>query len=99
MEQDKVRAEFEEAYRKARYVHVDGFDLRRLGDAYQCEHAQFAWDMWRASREALVVELPERYSAEFVERQPEHKRALFHAHNGAVHDCKLAIEAAGIRAK
>lgn len=58
MEQDKVRAEFEAAYRKARYDHVDGFDLRRLGDAYQCEHAQFAWDMWKASREAVVVELP-----------------------------------------
>ncbi|QQE90445.1 hypothetical protein [Azotobacter chroococcum] len=103
MEQDKVRAEFEAAYRKARYVHVDGFDLRRLGDAYQCEHAQFAWDMWRASREAVVVVLPEEDKAGFGGDDgplgPSIEQIEAAGYNCGVKACRAAIHAAGIRTR
>ncbi|MFC0712237.1 hypothetical protein [Azorhizophilus paspali] len=55
MEQDKMHGEFEAAYRKARSEHGDGYDLRRIGDIYKCEHAQFAWDIWHAAIHAAGI--------------------------------------------
>ncbi|TKD30012.1 hypothetical protein [Azotobacter chroococcum] len=103
MEQDKVRAEFEAAYmRDLVGTSTEGPEvwLERGSDGeYRSFQARGAWWAWQASREAVVVELPEAYSAAFIERQPEHKREQFYVHNGAVYDCRAAIHAAGIRTK
>lgn len=91
MEQDKMRDEaLEKIAEKWR-------DAAALGcvNALECALRE----AWQASREAVVVELPEGYSAAFIERQPAHKREMFYLHNVVVYDCRAAIHAAGIRTR
>ena len=61
---DKMREEFEAWHIKQ--CEADGMDLRELsceldrnGDGYVYTGAQYAWRGWKASRAALLVELPE----------------------------------------
>ena len=61
---DKMREEFEAWHIKQ--CEADGMDLRELsseldrnGDGYVYTGAQYAWRGWKASRDALCVELPE----------------------------------------
>ena len=61
----KMREEFEAWHIKQ--CEADGMDLRdisseldRNGDGYVYTGAQYAWRGWKASRAALVVELPEK---------------------------------------
>ena len=54
---EQVRKEFEE------WAKEDGIDLELVvtphGSYYADEEARAAWDGWQASRQALVVELPQ----------------------------------------
>ncbi|HHP2743062.1 TPA: hypothetical protein ACSAFW_004509 [Yersinia enterocolitica] len=62
-----------------------------LKDAY--------WEVWKASRESIVIDLPPKIS-EF-NRMPDNGAILLEAVNydEAIDDCAEAIRAAGIRIK
>ena len=53
MRNDKMREEFE-AWAKTQNITIDLL----WREAYVAWEAQFAFDAWQASREALVIELP-----------------------------------------
>lgn len=89
MEQDKVRAEFEEWYFD-RHMVANRWDGLIYNDADQQE----AWRAWRASREAVVVELPPRRPV-YLSVAPGEAAAF----NVALCKCRDAIHAAGIRTK
>ena len=52
---DKMREEFE-----AWAISDMGYMVARAGDGYKCDYMNTAWLSWKASRAALVVELPEK---------------------------------------
>lgn len=90
---ESARLEFEAAVTKHQLA--GGFppaNLERckLDGNYALQEVAAAWWGWQASREALVIALPsfKSYPAGFVEG----------AH-WMQHDCKVAIEAAGLKVK
>lgn len=52
-----------------------------------------AWAAWEASRECLVIELPEKA------RITDPSDILFIGSNGAINKCRDAIHAAGVKTK
>ena len=54
MSNDKMREEFE-----AWAISDMGYMVARAGDGYKCDYMNTAWLAWKASRDALCVELPE----------------------------------------
>lgn len=52
-----------------------------------------AWNAWQASRECLVVDLPEKA------RITDPSDMLFIGSNGAINKCRDAIHAAGVKTK
>lgn len=52
-----------------------------------------AWGAWQASRECLVIELPEKA------RITDPSDMLFIGSNGAINKCRDAIHAAGVKTK
>ena len=52
-----------------------------------------AWAAWEASRECLVIELPEKA------RITDPSDMLFIGSNGAINKCRGAIHAAGVKTK
>ncbi|WP_346399941.1 hypothetical protein [Pseudomonas syringae] len=94
MSNDKMREEFEAACTKhaieAGYPeHDHGFDRHSEDrNCYSDTHTQAAWWAWQASREALVIELPDQY------KYADPGEAVH-----AISDCRAAIEAAGVKVK
>jgi len=106
MSTDKMREEFESSPR------FKGMDFTRVAthpEYYESPYANGAWDGWKASREALVIELPQivAYEAGYDSiRENE-----FASDSGELFDadevfalCRSvevleAIEAAGLRVK
>ncbi|SEI98339.1 hypothetical protein SAMN04244579_02687 [Azotobacter beijerinckii] len=88
MEQDKVRAEFEAAMNaeaEAGGYEVDWSRSEVDAERYANPAVRSAWWAWQASREAVVVELPEPVP--------------FRSREDTIQDCRAAIHAAGIRTK
>ena len=85
---EKMREEFEAWHIKQ--CEADGMDLRdisseldRNGDGYVYIGAQYAWRGWKASRAALVVELPGAIWCSL-------------AYHEAINDVKEALDDAGV---
>ncbi|WP_332729239.1 hypothetical protein [Pseudomonas sp. ESBL2] len=98
MDTNKMRAEFEAAWR-ARYPAHGDIALKRSGldpEDYCNTRVKDAWWAWQASREAAAVELPPKISAHntseggFVRPEAEH-------YDEAIDDCRDAIEAQGLK--
>jgi len=86
---DKMREEFE------RSPKFRGMDFRRAPEApeyYLSPYANGAWDGWQASREALVIELPD---ADGLNRE----HMLVQGFIEGVAHTRVAIEAAGLKVK
>ena len=88
MSEEKMRAEFEEW--ALREYYLSEYALRRGADGeYKDGRAVLAWATWKASRAALVVELPKSH--------PRHRDSCID-----VMDAELVVEAiedAGVRVK
>ena len=90
---DKVRAEFEE------WIQSHGGDIRLNGE-YVSNVTECAWQAWKASRAAQVVELPAsvcranqyhiEYTGELVTEHDEYYE---------IEDIKSALDAAGVAYK
>lgn len=104
MSNDKVRAEFEAAYREEWVRQRDGADITLFDEAvlikddgvYRIGPIQGMWWSWQASRKALVVELPPKGPS----ADPELPGNAWHnTRNNTIEACRRAIEAAGVRVK
>lgn len=65
-------------------------------DEYIDENAQFMWEAWQASREAVVVELP---SEDTCRTSTSKEEAAQDAYNHALGECRSVIEAQGVKCK
>ncbi|HDS1693806.1 TPA: hypothetical protein QEM72_004390 [Pseudomonas putida] len=95
MDTNKMRDQFEAAWR-ARYPEHGEIALKRSGldpEDYCNTRVKDAWWAWQASREAVVVELPDSIVGA---RRYQHAEAAF-AHKEGIDDCREAIEAQGLK--
>lgn len=83
---EKMREEFE------LWLSDSGqLSMREDDGEYSFQHTRFAWESWKASRAALVVELPQKpYCAQGM-AYPDYSDAL--------NDCREAIESVGVKCK
>ena len=91
---DFMREEFEIAFvarckKKGEFARLDRFDDGR----YEYLDASDAWWGWHASRECLVIELPEKTLI------TDSSDMLSIGNNGAINKCRDAIRAAGVKTK
>lgn len=95
---DLMREEFEAWQSKE----TPGADLEHCGEligngparvSYRNMYAAERWIGWQASRECLVIELPEKA------RITDPSDMLFIGSNGAINKCRDAIHAAGVKTK
>lgn len=96
MDTNKMREQFE-AWHSGKY----GWPLRNYayywdGTCYEDEEFQLAWDSWQASREALVVELPNRASEAYCEHFDDVEGGSFNE-AAYIRDVRKAIEAQGLK--
>ena len=81
--EEKMRQEFEEFYLTQDTEAAAHLNFIRDDGEYGYHVTRMAWYAWKASREALVIEMPE-YLADFV-------------YNDAIEDCRESIHAAGVK--
>lgn len=101
----KMRSEFESFCREVQGWEDDDFRLASDGVNYYWGTTGEAWIFWQASRQAVVVELPEPEPFdvdcdESLEMEPEEYEALEAAHGARWSEhsrLKKAIEAQGLR--
>lgn len=72
--------------------------LQRAGDDYHDGSVSAYWHFWQASRQALVVEMPNRSAAKYQGEDLETEGGYFEERL-YIADFKGAIEDAGVRVK
>ncbi|MGF6394266.1 hypothetical protein [Pseudomonas plecoglossicida] len=96
MDTNKMREQFEAAY--TAYCERLGWKtytaFHMLSEVYVKESTELAWQMWQASREAVVVELP---SEDNCRTSTSKEEAVQEAYNHALGECRSAIEAQGLK--
>lgn len=93
MDTNKMRAQFEawiRSYIGSTWLWRNDHQM----DEYIDENAQFMWEAWQASREALVVELP---SEDTCRTSTSKEGAAQDAYNHALGECRSVIEAQGLK--
>uniref|UniRef100_A0AAU6W6A9 Uncharacterized protein n=1 Tax=Pseudomonas phage Aurca01 TaxID=3138527 RepID=A0AAU6W6A9_9VIRU len=93
MSNDKKRDEFE-AWARKKSMDLEYRNIPGVGQFYECPRTLLALEAWQASREELVIELPQRWS------QDEIHGGWFADPEGVNLDYEKtveAIEAAGVR--
>lgn len=95
---DFMREEFEQAVVNMHVSHgvtpEDAAAFLETGsNGYRSVSTKSAWWAWKASREFLVVDLPEKA------RITDPSDMLFIGSNGAINKCRDAIHAAGVKTK
>ena len=92
---DKMREEFE-AWLKAEWPKA--LTIKYNTGDYRSDTVQQSWVAWQASREALVIELPEEDEPDY--HSPGHANQHYAiGFNDGRSQCKEAIEAAGLKVK
>lgn len=94
---DVSREQFEIEYSKLMGTPASVFKTLRDGDDYRYTNGnrmQIAWLMWQASREQLVVELPD---TSFIVIPKDASRA--NGYHQGVQDCAKVLTAAGLTVK
>ncbi|ANC80975.1 hypothetical protein [Pseudomonas putida] len=92
---DISREQFEAFWRE---THCEGDEelsakwLKREGDDYLHRDPSQAFKIWKASREAVVVELPASYDPERAKGDPDMLNV-----NDTIQECREAIEAQGLK--
>lgn len=92
---EKMRDEFEEWL-----IANTEFDTQRTAFAmtkeedqqYMCHRTNLAWLAWKASRAALVVELPPEREERFIDSYQE-------GWNDAIDSCRVRVESVGVTCK
>lgn len=88
---DKMREEFEEAY--VNYCVKHGWKahtaFHMISEVYVKASTELAWQMWKESRESMVIELPSDQCIDIHGFSPKATKLY----------CRKAIEAAGLKVK
>jgi len=79
-------------------VLVEAMKEDRIGDTYRKGEFAAAWWAWQASRECLVIELPNRFDEKYQEYYEEVEGGCFNE-GWYVHDVHAALTAAGVKYK
>lgn len=99
---DKMREAFEAAYVEGlvdrcgegfRSTAMHSLTEKRTDGEYLSYPNFIAWWAWQASREALVIELPDPLLGAL---RYQHTEAAF-SHKEGIDECRTAIEAAGVK--
>ncbi|MGS0735543.1 hypothetical protein ACVBEG_03055 [Pseudomonas sp. GG8] len=91
MSESKMREEFEKAVALEAGEPILAVYLSRRNDTYSTSTLHFAWWAWKQSREALVIECPEK--CEFAEPDGSYHKGYRQGMRSMVD----AIEAAGLK--
>ncbi|WP_024647762.1 hypothetical protein [Pseudomonas syringae] len=101
MSNDKMREEFE-AWALARFINSATMKpLQRSADepdAYHYPVLNTSWHAWQASREALVIELPDRFSEAYQDYFDDVEGGCFNE-SKYISDLTKSLEAAGVKVK
>lgn len=89
MDTNKMREQFESVAREVLGWSDDEFRLASDGKSYYWGATGEAWLFWQASREAVVVELPPKWSDEANSNKQ--------AWDCGIEDARMAIEAQGLK--
>ena len=89
---DLIRKEFESAMSLETGLSIELFELDRNGDSYLSTGPKYAWWAWQASRECLVIELPEDFP---FSKEPKYQSSR----QQTISECRAAIHAAGVKTK
>lgn len=99
---DLMRLDFEKAMAEmltkdtdAELTAMDLMDCRD-GDEYKSHVLSSAWWAWQASRECLVIELPERIPKD---NQGDYWTGAANGFNQAIDTCAIRIKQSGIKVK
>ena len=89
---EKIRDEFEEWFSEYSLpCEGDWFEMDSCGDYYY-PSTHDAWMGWKASRAALVVELPPEREERFIDSYQE-------GWNDAIDSCRVRVESVGVTCK
>lgn len=100
---DLMREEFEQAVVNMHASHgvppEDAAAFLEIGsNGYRSVSTKSAWWAWQASRECLVIELPNRFDEKYQEYYEEVEGGCFNE-GWYVHDVHAALTAAGVKYK
>lgn len=102
---EKMREEFEFAIRNGGFFHdateaaKDAYLECGSNGQYRSLQVNGAWWGWQASRESLVIELPYVASYPANEASSDQDYYLDEAKSDMRHQCRKAIEAAGLKVR
>lgn len=89
--ENEMRAQFEAWAKERGYI-----NLRKDGDKYKFQTAWAAWEGWQASRQALVISIPDHDESRCDTSWEEARQEYY---NRALDECRTAIESQGVKCK
>lgn len=92
--ENESRAQFE-AWARSKGLDLEYRNFPGIGQFYECPRTLLALEAWQASRQALVVELPD---AVVGARRYQHAESAF-AHKEGIDECRATIESQGVKCK
>ena len=95
---DLMREEFESAMSLETGLSIELFELDRNGDSYLSTGPKYAWWAWNASRECLVIELPDRFDEHYQDYYEDVDGGCFNE-GRYINDVHAALTAAGVKYK
>lgn len=93
---DLMRKEFESAMSLETGLSIELFELDRNGDSYLSTGPKYAWRAWKASRECLVIELPDRFDEHYQDYYEDVDGGCFNE-GRYINDVHAALTAAGVK--
>lgn len=93
---DLIRKEFESAMSLETGLSIELFELDRNGDSYLSTGPKYAWWAWKASRECLVIELPDRFDEHYQDYYEDVDGGCFNE-GRYINDVHAALTAAGVK--
>lgn len=95
---DLIRKEFESAMSLETGLSIELFELDRNGDSYLSTGPKYAWWAWNASRECLVIELPDRFDEHYQDYYEDVDGGCFNE-GRYINDVHASLTAAGVKYK
>ena len=91
------REAFERSYASSHDLPLETFSQYRMGDTYRIPGIASHWRTWCAALESVVVELPYVNGYPANEATSDQDYYLDEAKADMRHQCRMAIEAAGLK--
>lgn len=97
---DLMREEFE-VWARRKGLDLEYRNFPGVGKFYECPRTLLALESWQASRESLVIRLPDRPYASEDDQENMSDYEIGEGHGGIAEwdKCRAAIHAAGVKTK